>query len=272
VTSGRLLGQGGSTQTRLVEDAAGLVVGVEKRLVPRLRGDADARAALRAEAAVLRALAGRGAPRLLQSGEDATGAWLVMEHVPLPTVGSRIANAPDGRADFVASAAKAAFDALLRVHEADDEAGPLGVVHGDLSPENLLVADDGADARLVDLGLATFRDAIPSPTSPALRGTPRYLAPEVARGAPATARSDLFSLGLTLLHAASGEPPREGRSLAAMVVLAAEEPVVPYAERAARRLPPALRELLLSVVAFDPAARPSTAAVREAVTARAESW
>jgi serine/threonine protein kinase len=256
-----LLGQGGATQTRLVVDASGAVVGVEKRLVPRLRADALARAQLRTEAQVLRALRGRGAPSLLDSGEDETGAWLLMEHVALASLGELGTHAGVAPGALVTRAARHAFDALVEVHEAADERGPLAIVHGDLSPDNLLVSGDGSAARLVDFGLASFRDApiVAEEARAAVRGTPLYFAPEVARGEAPTVRSDLFALGLTLLHAASGEPPRGSRTLAPLVVEAAEEPVSSYAERASRTLPAPLRDALRSVVAFDPGERPATA-------------
>jgi serine/threonine protein kinase len=249
-----LLGQGASTHTVRVEDAAGTVMGVGKRLVPRLRDDPAARSQLDAEARVLEALAGRGAPRLIARGEDEQGPWLVMEHLAMPTLAARSSPPHDDRAALVARVAGCAFGALAAIHEAADARGPLAVVHGDISPENLLVDGRAGDARLIDFGLAHFRDMPPRPAA-SLRGTARYLAPEVARGEHATALSDLFSLGLTLLHAASGEPPRPGDELAWVLVQAGEEPVTAYAERAARDLPPRLRGALLAAVAFEPGGR-----------------
>ncbi len=272
---GGLVGQGGSTQARLVLDGAGAVVGVQKQLVPRLRADALARSQLRNEAIILGALSGRGAPRLLAAEDaDPAGAWLVMEHLPLPTLGSHAATLPpEERAAFIASVAEAAFRALAAVHEAADERGPLSVVHGDVSPENLLVAPDGAAAALVDFGLARSRDTAAAPAEHgALRGTARYLAPEVARGEPATVRSDVFSLGLALLHAASGEPPRTSAALAPLVLEAGEQPVVEYAERASAPLSPSLRVVLLAVVAFDPQERPVSAREAWRHAGGTESW
>lgn len=174
------------------------------------------------------------------------------------------------RAAFARLIARPALHALARVHGAADAAGPLSVVHGDLSPDNLLVGDSPPDARLIDFGLARFRDTrtgaasfAPEDAGGALRGTPRYVAPEVARGAPATVGSDLFALGLTLLHAASGEPPRSSASLPALVLEAGDESVLPYAERASGALPSRLREVLLAMVAFEPELRPASA--REAL-------
>ena len=241
----------------MVENAAGTVLGVGKRLVPRLRDDPAARAQLETEARVLDALSGRGSPRLLAAGEDEQGPWLVMEYLAMPALATRSGSRAD-RAAFVARAAGCAFRALVAVHEAADARGPLSVVHCDISPQNLLVDDEATSARFVDFGLAHFRDAPPTPAV-SIRGTARYLAPEVARGEHATARSDSFSLGLTLLYAASGEPPRPGDHLGRLIVQAGEEPVTAYAERAARDLPPFLRSALLATVAFEPEGRPASA-------------
>jgi serine/threonine protein kinase len=240
-----------------VHNAAGTVTAVAKRLIRRLREDPVARAQLDVEVRVLRALEGRGAPRLLDAGEDGEGPWLVMERLAMPTLAARIRE-PHGDHDaFVSRVALGALHALRQVHDAADVTGPLGIVHGDVSPENLLV-HDGDDARVIDFGLATFRDA-PAPTLGAFRGTVRYVAPEVARGEPATVLSDLFSLGLTLLHAASNEAPRPGEHLASLLVQAGEAPVADYAARASTGLDAALRDALLAMVAFDPRSRPRSA-------------
>ena len=218
-----------------------------------MRDDVVARAQLEVEARVLGALAGRGAPRLIDMGEDGDGPWLVMEHVAMPTLAAWTAGAGE-----LAVAAGALLGALADVHEAADERGPLGVVHGDVSPENVLVARDGSAARFVDFGLASFRDA-PASSGGAFRGSVRYAAPEVARGEAVTTACDLFSLGLSLLHAASGETPRPGEQLAALLLQAGDAPVLDYATRASRGLHASLRDALLALVAFDPKARPRSA-------------
>jgi serine/threonine protein kinase len=245
------LARGTASETLLVRDAAG--VGVAKRLNTRMRDDVVARAQLEVEGRVLGALAGRGAPRLIDAGEDSDGPWLVMEHVAMPTLA-----AWTGGAGELALAADALLGALADVHEAGDDRGALEVVHGDVSPENVLVASDGSVARLIDFGLASFRDA-PAPSGGAFRGSVRYVAPEAARGEAATSSSDLFSLGLSLLHAASGETPRPGELLAALLVQAGDVPVLEYATRASRGLHATVRDALLALVAFDPKARPRSA-------------
>ena len=249
------MAQGATSETWRLESDARTMSAVGKRLGPRFRDDPTARAELDRERRVLDALAGRGAPRLLAAGQDGEGPFLVMEHVHMIAIGNRPLRDPDERSAFVTRIAASAFDALATVHEARDSTGPLSVIHGDVSPDNLLASDPPPGACLVDFGLATFRDS-PSASSGSVRGTLRTLAPEVARGEPADARSDLFALGLTLLFAASGEHARPGEQASAVLVQAGEDPVLAYAERAARGLPPALRQALLAAVAFDPEARP----------------
>lgn len=97
---------------------------------------------------------------------------------------------------------------LAYVHEtADAEGRPLGIVHRDVSPNNILVGIDGV-ARLTDFGAAWMADDDPgglhggSP-SPIL-GKPGYLAPEQLYGAPVDARTDVFAAGIVLWTALTG--------------------------------------------------------------------
>ncbi|WP_437280445.1 sigma 54-interacting transcriptional regulator [Sorangium sp. So ce375] len=111
-----------------------------------------------------------------------------------------------------------ALDALGWLHGA-------GIVHGDFKPENVLVRDDGAGV-LIDLSAARRMRA----EAGDLSGTARFFAPELLRGAPPSARSDLFAVG---------------RTLEALFTLLAGAP------------PAALRRLAERLTAEDPAGRPS---------------
>jgi serine/threonine protein kinase len=217
-----------------------------KRLTPRAAREEVTRDALVREAALLSRLCGRGTPGLVASGEDAHGPWLVMEPAAGAPLEARIGHVEP---DWLERAARRAFEALARVHEA-------GVTHGDVSPANVVVADDAGSAVLVDLGLARALDE-PAPPPGPFRGTLRYAAPEVARGAAPDARSDAFSLAASLLHVWSGEPPRDRPSEAAMLLAAGDEPLTAWANAAARGLGPAVAQVLVACCAFDPAARPA---------------
>jgi serine/threonine protein kinase/peroxiredoxin len=86
-----------------------------------------------------------------------------------------------------------------------------GVVHGDLKPANIMVKPDGT-AKVMDFGLARRIDRDTSKASSledeqtGISGTPKYMAPEQARGQPITPASDVFALGLILYEMATGRP------------------------------------------------------------------
>jgi serine/threonine protein kinase len=216
-----------------------------KRLSERAQSEPWMRARLVAEGELLGKLQARGAPRLVASGEDANGPWLVLELVEGEPLAARI-GAVD--AAWVALAASAAFGALAQVHAA-------GVVHGDVSPDNVMLSADAMRATLLDFGLAVWPGAPPMPAGP-FRGTLLYAAPEVARGETADARSDTFALAASLLHVASGEAPRAAETQAAMLLSAGEQSIEPWARRAAAAVPQALAEALVACCAFERDARP----------------
>jgi len=231
-------------------------VAIEKRLSPRTLREPEAVEGMQAEARLLAALLGRVTPKLVGVGEDDQGPWLQMEKVPFPTLEARLATGIPVAPDWFEKSVRAAFSALADLHEAEDARGPLTVVHADLSPANIAIDDDGLRVIFLDLELACWRDG--PARDGAFRGTVAYCAPEVARGEVPEPRSDLFALAASLLHSATGVPPRTGPSLAAMVVQAAEvslvdEHLLAFASRSAAHA------ALVACLAHDAADRPHSA-------------
>ncbi len=133
-----------------------------------------------------------------------------------------------------------------------------GVVHRDIKPENILVSENG-EVRLGDFGIALDPDASgASPAKDLLVGTPYYLSPEQAEGKKSDARSDLYSLGVTLYSMVTGRVPFTGPSVAAVLYKHVHEaPRRPSAS--ARDLPPYFEDVILRLMKKKPADRYQTA-------------
>ena len=233
----------------------------EKRLSSRNRTEPEAVTRLRGEANLLAKLGGRVTPRLVDTGEDARGPWLRTEKLPFPTLAHRLdAASEDGAASldvaWVERALRAALDALATLHEAADADGPLSIVHADLSPANLAIDDAGTRAVLLDLELASWREA-PASRDGSFRGTLVYCAPETARGDAPTVASDLFALAATFLHAITGAAPRSGPSFAALLAIAAERPLLD--EHPRLTAPGTTHAALARCLAHEPNERPRSA-------------
>jgi serine/threonine-protein kinase len=101
-------------------------------------------------------------------------------------------------------------DAIGYIHAYHNLAGePLGLVHRDVSPENILVSYGGA-VKLIDFGVAKVVEEA-GRSSSEMAGKPRYMAPEQAMGLDLDGRADLFSLGVVLYECATGKRPFAGK-------------------------------------------------------------
>ena len=149
--------------------------------------------------------------------------------------------------------ATALTEALSALHEG-------GIVHRDLKSENVFLLDEPADdwtrrVRLMDLGLAWSEAQATLTREHVVVGTVSTMAPERLEGAPADARADLWSLGVVLYEAATGQLPFAAADGAALVQAILNEEPVPPSQRGAK-LPAADEALILALLARDPAARP----------------
>src|SRR5262245_12545579 len=184
----RALGSGGQGRVWLVRDAAG-----DQHALKAVHGDTGERALI----AELRHLARLSHPALVPVRD----VGRVARTGPLPAGTLYVTAAFVDGAPLLAAAARAQDRGRLLWSVAAGLAAALAVIHGaglvhhDVAPDNVLVIDDGAV--LLDLGLCGVRGR-----GGAARGTPAYMAPEALAGR-AEPRSDLWSLGAALHHAAT---------------------------------------------------------------------
>ncbi len=161
------------------------------------------------ECAILERLAHPGIVRIVDHGEHGGLHYLVMELIE----GSTLA---DSRFD-VATAVRV----VRELAQAVGAAHAAGVVHRDLKPSNVMLRADGSPV-LLDFGLGGVDEDGTLTGSGAVIGTPRYMAPEQARGEVADARSDVFALGVMLFEWLAGVPARSTASRERMLIEAAQ--------------------------------------------------
>jgi serine/threonine protein kinase len=179
--------------------------------------------------------------------------WLVMEHVRSRSL-QRILEEEGPLSP--AQTARIGLDVLAAI----EVAHAAGVVHRDVKPGNVLVAEDG-HACLTDFGIATTTDDPTLTSQGAVLGSPPYMAPERAHGSAPTPAVDLWSLGATLYTAVEGRTPFDrAEPMAILLAVVGEEPAP---MRAAGPLAP----VLLGLLTKDPAARTSAAEARQQLAA-----
>lgn len=185
-----------------------------KRILPQLSGDPRLVAMFCDEARIQAALSHPNLVQVFDFGEDAGQPFMVLEHVEglsgaqlLARLAVRKRSVDLGPALYVA---RETLEALAYVHDARDEAGsPLGIVHRDVAPGNILIGKQG-QVKLGDFGIVRSV-AIDSRTVPGeLKGKVGYVSPEQALGLPLDHRSDLFSLGVVLAELLIGRPLFDG--------------------------------------------------------------
>ena len=139
---------------------------------------------------------------------------------------------------------------------------PLGIVHRDVSPQNVLISREG-EVKLADFGIAKAvnRSHVTQPGR--VRGKCAYMAPEQIRGEDLDGRADVFALGIVLWECLTCRPLFEGDSDAAVLMQVLEKELPPPSAFAPD-VPPAVDDLVLRLLARDRRERPdSTAAARE---------
>jgi hypothetical protein len=192
------LGGGGMATVWMAEDTR-----LGRRVAVKVISDALAAQApyverFRREARIAAGLSHPNLVKVYDFGSDGERPFLVMEYIEGAVLGRGSAERPAARAQVDSETlARELLDALGHIHAA-------GIVHRDVKPANVLVGPD-ARPRLTDFGIARADDWTGLTETGQVIGTLKYLAPEVARGQPATPQSDLYSLGVLLSEVSAGD-------------------------------------------------------------------
>lgn len=161
--------------------------------------------------------------------------------------------------DVVAWIGARAADGLHHAHELTDDKGDrLGLVHRDVSPQNLFLTYDG-QVKVIDFGIARAEGRLAETEQGKIRGKFRYMAPEQLLGEDFDHRADLFALGVTLYELATGSALFQGKDLTDILGQILDEKI-PDPQQTRPDMPSSLASLLRRTLSSNPAERPTTGA------------
>jgi serine/threonine-protein kinase len=225
-----------------------------KLLHAHLRDDEESKAHLLEEAKLAARIRHPNVVPVLEIDEDPFGLYLVMEYVEGETLsGLMQAARAAGTPVSTRIAARVLDDALAGLQAAHDlrgEAGaPLGLVHRDFSPQNILVATDGR-ARLADFGIAKAAGRSVRTKTGLVKGKVAYMAPEQARGHEVDRRCDVWAAGVVAWELVAGRRLHDKTDdVATLLSVVTEEP--PLLSSVLEDVSPAIEEAVASALTSD---------------------
>jgi hypothetical protein len=210
------LGAGAMGQVFLGRSAAGRLVAV-KTIKIELAEEPGFRARFAHEVAAARRVSGVFTAAVIAADSEADLPWLATAYIPAPSLSRLVQACGPLPVQTTIWLAAGCAEALESIHGA-------GLVHRDLKPSNVLMSPDGP--RVIDFGVARATERIQLTVTRGAVGTPAFMAPEQARDTrQASVASDVYSLGATLLFAATGHPPYQAETVMEVLVrLATEAP------------------------------------------------
>jgi serine/threonine protein kinase len=236
-----LLGRGGMGQVFLGMSAGGRPIAV-KVIRTELAADPEFRARFRREVAAAQKVSGLFTALVIDADLDSPMPWLATAYVAGPSLTEAVRQFGPLSVRTVLALTAGLAESLSAIHAA-------GVVHGDLKPSNVLLAEDGP--RVIDFGIAQAAEASAAAGTGLIIGSPGFMSPEQALGSDISPASDVFSLGAVLTFAATGQGPFGSGSPAALMYRLVNNPAN------LSSVPAELRRLVESCLARDPGDRPA---------------
>ncbi len=244
------IGSGGMSKVWLANDRLLDRNVAVKILSDRYASDPDFVERFRREASAAAGLSHPNIVGVYDRGESAGSYYIVMEHLPGPDLKAIIRQR--GRLD-----PRQAVDATLQVLSALSASHRRNIIHRDIKPQNVLVADDGL-LKVTDFGIARAGEERGMTEIGAVIGTAQYLSPEQARGEEVTPASDCYAVGILLYEMLTGKVPFDGDTPVSIAMRQINE--APVAPRVALpQLSPALNDIVMKALEKRPGARFRTA-------------
>jgi serine/threonine-protein kinase len=241
-----------------------------KTILPKLAGDDRFQRMFLDEGRIASRIDHVNVAHILDLGEENEIFYIAMEWIDGDSL-SRLQRtvAKKGKTIPLPIALRILADTCAGLHAAHELRGPdgalLGVVHRDVSPQNILVTVGGV-AKLIDFGIAKAKNRLAADTSAGfLKGKVHYMAPEQALGKTIDRRADVFAVGALLYQLIAGVPPFEGENeLETLHKLGSGAPPAPLPAS----VPSAVSAVILGALAHSPDDRWSSAAELQAAIER----
>lgn len=228
-----------------------------KTIRPEYANAPQVRAMFLDEAAILARLNHPGIAHVHDFGEEASTLYMVLEYVAGVAFRDLERPAPLVVARAIAEAARG----LHAAHEARDLHGTsLGLVHRDISPDNLMLDYDG-HVKVIDFGIALIRNRqAPVTEFGTVKGKPPYMSPEQVKNEPMDRRSDVFSLAVVAWEMLTGKHLFEGDSMYAVALAVEQQALVPPSRVLGEELPLGLDAAIMNALDRNLATRTPSAA------------
>ncbi len=209
-----------------------------KRILPNIAADDEFIAMFIDEAKIAGQLTHANVAQIIDIGKISGSYFIAMEYVSghdlravwdrtreqAQDAGDAVCGLPIGVACHIVKKLSEGLDFAHR--RRDPKGRPLGIIHRDVSPQNILISYDG-DLKVIDFGIAKAANRIAKTQTGILKGKFAYMAPEQARGEPIDHRSDIFAIGVVLYELLTGERAFKGDTDFALLEKVRRVDVVP---------------------------------------------
>ena len=243
------IGIGGMAEVYSAQDTVlGRTVAV-KVMLPQYASDPSFTERFRQEAASAANLQSPYIVNIYDWGQDGGTYYIVMEYVRGGDLKTGIKERGAINQRKVAEIGSQVCRALSVAHKQD-------IIHRDIKPQNIMIQPDG-NVKVMDFGIARAKNSVRSKTSSVL-GTAHYISPEQAQGKDLTPTSDIYSLGIVLYEAATGQLPFDGPDAVSVAMKQVNEEPVPPRE-INPQIDPAFEAIIMKALEKDPHNRYATA-------------